>query len=182
MQRIIGSDQSLLGLVGPSWRVQIAATWAAFALFVLALSGCGGPEDTAVPPDTLNRRVLHLQQGESVDQVKSQIGEPDVESSAGSNEYLSYGIWQLAFIEGRLEARSRVIIPSGDPSVMKPRELSRLVRALHLGTGVREVQALLGAPEAVYLTYEGDAQPVRVLRYAPWELTFVGGALTLRAQ
>jgi len=82
----------------------------------LAVSGCGGSGgEDGKSPEALNGQILHLELGVSVDEVKDQLGEPDVESSVGSNDELSYGIWQLAFVDGGLKTRSKVIVPKGAP-------------------------------------------------------------------
>jgi hypothetical protein len=154
-----------------------------FALLAFTVSGCGDSGGKAVKsPEAVNREVLGLEQGASVDEVKDQLGEPGVESSVGSNDELSYGIWQLAFVDGGLKSRSKVIVPKQSPSASEPGALSKTVRGIHLGTKRGNVEAILGIPEVVYVIYEGGAEPVRVLRYGSWELTFVHGALTLRAQ
>lgn len=157
--------------------------WVAVALFALAASGCGGSgEEPAKAPEAVNRQILQLEQGVSVDEVKDQLGEPNVEGSAGSNDELSYGIWQLAFVDDGLITRSKVIVPKQNQPAREPGSLSRTVRGLHLGTKLRNVEAILGVPESVYVIYEGRVRPVRVLRYGSWELTFVDGTLANRAQ
>jgi hypothetical protein len=183
MRGLIDLDWKGLRMLHPSRRAKCGVSWVAFALLALTVSGCGGSGGEAVKsPEAVNRQILHLEQGVSVDEVKAQIGEPDVESTVGSNDELRYGIWQLAFTDGRLNTRSKVIAPKQSPSVSEPGALSKTVRGLHLGAKLGNVEAILGIPEVVYVVYEGRAEPVRVLRYGSWELTFVDGALTLRAQ
>lgn len=165
-------------------RVTPATTLACLVSVALCLAGCGSSqeEEAALSPEALSRQILHLEQGASVESVRDLLGEPDLERSEGSSEGLSYGVWELAFVDGRLSTRSKVIVRKDGPSVTEDREISRAIRRLQRGTRLRKIEAILGSPEVVYVIYEGQTQPVRVLRYGSWELTFVRGVLTLRAR
>lgn len=93
---------------------------------------------------------------------------------------MSYGVWQLSFVNDHLKMRSKVVVPAGS-SPAHDRDISRRIDHLSLGTRQAKTEATLGAPEVVYVIYEGAAEPIRILRYGKWELTFVHGALSFRA-
>jgi hypothetical protein len=130
----------------------------------------------------LGRQILQLEQGASSDSVKVQLGEPEAETSEGDTDGLSYGLWQLTFVDDRLTTRSKVIVPQGGHQVGGGPALSKKILGLQLGTKLGAVQATLGTPEMVYVIYEGEPQPVKILRYGAWELTFIDGRLSQRSQ
>jgi hypothetical protein len=147
------------------------------------LVGCGDSHhQTEATPGVLTRQIINLRQGVSVDLVKQRLGEPDAERSEGNSESLSYGIWQLSFVDNRLKTRSKVIAPENGHLVLQSPKITKKVLQLKLGTKLNEVEAKLGAPETVSVIYEGQSQPIRILSYASWQLTFVHGALSQRAQ
>jgi len=118
----------------------------------------------------------------SAEDVKGRLGEPKREEGEGNTNALSYGIWQLTFVRDHLTTRSKVIVrPNGRP-IVSDRNLNKAVRHLELGSRIGAVEAKLGTPEAVYVIYEAEPQPVRILRYGSWELTFVHRMLSQRAQ
>lgn len=147
------------------------------------LVGCGDSQHhTEATPEVLTRQIINLRQGASVDLVKQRLGEPDAERSEGNSESLSYGIWQLSFVDNRLKTRSKVIAPKNGHLVLQSPRITKKVLQLKLGTKLNEVEAKLGAPEAVSVIYEGQSRPIRILSYASWQLTFVHGTLSQRAQ
>lgn len=147
------------------------------------LVGCGDSQhQTEATPRILTRQIINLRQGASVDLVKQRLGEPDAERSEGNSESLSYGIWQLSFVDNRLETRSKVIAPKNGHLALQSPKITKKVLHLKLGTKLNEVEAKLGAPETVSVIYEGQSRPIRILSYASWQLTFVHGALSQRAQ
>ncbi len=147
------------------------------------LTGCGDShQETEATSSALTRQIISLRQGVSVDFVKQRLGEPDAERSDGDSESLSYGIWQLSFVENRLETRSKVIAPKNGQLVLQSPKVTKKVLQLKIGTKLKDVEAKLGAPETVSVIYEGQSRPIRILSYASWELTFVHGALSQRAQ
>jgi len=130
----------------------------------------------------LDRQVIQLEQGASVDSVKEQLGEPKASTSSGATEALSYGNWQLTFEDGHLIERSKVVVPRHGSSVPQGGNMTKKILKLPLGTKRALAEATLGTPEVVYVIYEKQARPTKILRYGSWELTFVQGALTQRAQ
>jgi hypothetical protein len=147
------------------------------------LVGCGDSHhQTEATPGVLTRQIINLRQGVSVDFVKQRLGEPDAERSDGNSESLSYGIWQLSFEKNRLKTSSKLIAPKNGHLVLQSPKVTKKVLQLEIGTKLKEVEAKLGAPEAVSVIYEGQPRPIRILSYASWELTFVHGALSQRAQ
>jgi hypothetical protein len=156
---------------------------ACLTMMVVCLAGCGGSQkQTAATPKYVNDHVLQLKQGVSVEFVKEQLGEPEAEWNDGNNEGLSYGIWQLAFVNGRLRTRSKVVVPKNGHVAAESQNATKKILRLQLGTKLGKVEALLGTPEVVSVIYERQSQPIRILRYGSWGLTFVHGALSLRAQ
>jgi len=151
-------------------------------LFV-CLAGCGvSQQETAATGKSLIRQIIELEQGASVDSVKEQLGEPEADTSSGATEALSYGLWQLAFAHGHLKERSKVIVPRHGSAITESGNMTKKILRLPLGTKRAVAEATLGTPEVVYVIYEKQARPTKVLRYGSWELTFVRDALTQRAQ
>src|SRR4051794_32882761 len=105
----------------------------------------------------------------SVETVESRLGEPKaVDNSAeGVTTGLSYGLWQLTFSQGHLTTRSMVIVPPNGRSRGGVRDLDSAVRKLTLGTRLSVIRKKFGTPNSVYIIYEGDPEPVRILRYGP---------------
>jgi hypothetical protein len=152
-------------------------------MLIFCLPGCGSSQpEVAAKGTSLNRQILQLEQGASVDLVKEKLGEPDMESGDGVSEGLGYGIWQLTFVHEHLTMRSKVLVPSNGPPSAGGRSLSKKILQLSLGTKIGVAEENLGTPETVYLIYENEPQPTKVLRYGPWELTFVHGELSQRAR
>jgi hypothetical protein len=152
-------------------------------LLIVCLAGCGASQQETSPTGKfLGRQIIQLEQGASVDSVREQLGEPEADTRSGASEALSYGIWQLTFEHGRLLERSKVIVPRHGSSVTEGGNITKKILMLPLGTKRAVAEATLGTPEVVYVIYEQQARPTKILRYGPWELTFVQGALTQRAQ
>jgi hypothetical protein len=57
--------------------------------------------------------------------------------------------------------------------------LQREILGLSLGISIDQAEAVLGVPEVIY---EDSPEPIKVLRYGSWELTFSGGKLSQRSQ
>jgi hypothetical protein len=156
---------------------------ACLLILIVCLAGCGSSrQETAATGASLSRQIIKLEQGASVDSVKEQLGAPEADTTSGPTEALSYGPWQLTFARHRLKLRSKVIVPTKGHSVTGARKLTKTILRLPIGTRIAAAEATLGVPEVVYEIYEGQAGPTKILRYASWELTFVHGALTQRAQ
>lgn len=95
---------------------------------------------------------------------------------------MNYGRWQLVFVRDHLSQRSIIRVPKSTRPARPSAHRSAKVMTLKLGASIDYVQELLGAPEAIYEALEGGPGPVRVLRYSPWELTFIQGQLSQRSQ
>ena len=150
-------------------------------MLIICLAGCGASQQkTAATGESLSRQIIQLEQGASVDSVKEQLGEPEADRASGPTEALTYGIWQLTFVRQRLKIRSKVIVPKNGHSAA--RNLTKKILLLPIGTKIPAAEATLGAPEVVYIIYESQTRPTKILRYGSWELTFVHEALTQRAQ
>ena len=155
---------------------------ACVAIVVACLVGCGrSQQETAATSKSLNEKIPQLEQGASVDVVKEQLGEPEADAIDGVREALSYGVWQLSFVNDRLEMRSKVVVPRKRPSRAGDHDVNMKIVRLPLGTTRGKAEARLGAPEVVYVIYEGESEPIRILRYGQWELTFTHGALSFRS-
>lgn len=167
----------------PLSKVEVWLMLACGMILGAVLIGCGDShQQTETTPRVQARQIISLGQGAPVDLVKQRLGEPDAESSDGDSESLSYGIWQLSFENGRLKTRSKVIAPKNGHLVLQSPKITKKVLRLKLGTKLNEVEAKLGAPETVSVIYEGQSRPIRILSYASWQLTFVHGLLSQRAQ
>jgi len=167
--------------------VRLCSSALAFTVGVIGLiaclSGCDQVEqETVVSDKSVSGKILRLEDGASIDVVRNQLGEPVAQTSQGAIDALSYGIWQLTFTNGRLTMRSKVILPRDGLPSKRSGGLNREIRRLRLGTSLGMAEARLGTPEVVYVIYEDGPQPVKILRYAPWELTFVNGKLSQRSQ
>jgi len=152
-------------------------------MVIVCLAGCGTSQhETAATGKSLIRQIIQLEQGASVDSVKEQLGEPEADRSSGASEALSYGIWQLTFAHSHLIERSKVIVPRHGNSLTADGNMTKKILRLPLGTKRAVAESMLGTPEVVYVDYEKQARPTKILRYGSWELTFVRGVLTQRAQ
>jgi hypothetical protein len=155
------------------------------SLGVLAVSsiGCNSSrQETEAKDQVSTREILELEQGASVDSVKERLGDPLEDTSTSTSEALSYGIWQLTFVNGHLTTRSKVIVQKDGRSNIVGRNLTKTILGLPLGTDIATAKAKLGTPEVVYVIYEDRSSPTKVLRYGSWELTFIDDALTQRAR
>lgn len=148
-----------------------------------SLGGCGESENGESPHgQSLTRRVLDLEPGASLEVARSRLGKPISEVNEGREDGLNYGRWQLTFVDGRLTRRSKVIVPRHAHSIRGSGNLERKILGLSLGMSIGEIEAVLGVPEVVYVTYERSSEPVKILRYGPWELSFSKGKLRQRSQ
>jgi hypothetical protein len=148
----------------------------------LCLIGCGGHGRQAPPSSSgIDELVIGLEQGASIDEVTTTLGPPVSETESQARTELNYGRWQLTFAEGRLDMRVRVRSPKGaSRSENTPAESA--VLGMWLGTPLREVRARFGVPSSIYEEYEVGPEPVVVLRYGSWQLTFEHGKLSQRAR
>lgn len=69
------------------------------------------PKGGALPKSNFNEVVLGLSLGETIDEVRPQLGRPEriIETWEGHDEkvtVLGYGGWQITFVNGRLEERT----------------------------------------------------------------------------
>lgn len=150
---------------------------------IFLTAGCGQAQpEEALEGRSLNHAVLQLDQGASIESVENQLGQPRRVDAEGDRTSLSYGIWQLSFVDEHLTMRSKVVNPKGSRPIKGSRDLNQLVRRLRLGMNVGVVMKHLGIPETLYIIYGVEPAPVEVLRYGTWELTFVDRKLTQRAQ
>jgi hypothetical protein len=161
----------------------VLASAAVVVALITSLSGCGQSEQQTVARGAvLSRQILQLEQGASVDAVKNQLGEPKSETNKSVHAGLNYGIWQLTFVHDGLTTRSKVIVPQNGRPIEGNRALGRKILRLRLGTRLEAAEEKLGTPEVVYVVYEGAPQPIKILGYFPWELTFINGKLSQRSQ
>lgn len=130
----------------------------------------------------LDRKVLALQPGMSVEAVRAQLGEPSSEISLEEEEVLTYGEWRwrLVFITAeRLESWTREYKSDDWPTDSKA--LDRKVLKLQLGTSIEDVREKLGKPEALQI-YRNVPHKEESLWYLPWKLSFTDGKLEFRTK
>jgi hypothetical protein len=144
--------------------------------------GCSEEERDAASQEPLGQAALELTNGESIAQVKDELGQPVTEFiDEDGNGALNYPRWQIGFENGRLTHRihelERRQVQRGDGD-----QLRRRVIALQRGVStIARVEALLGDPDVRELYYEGSSSsPEEVLRYGFWELRFRAGRLQMR--
>lgn len=173
-------------LEGRSLRWGRLAIWLgliAIAISAWTLGGCSSQDvgSTIGSPRRFDKRVLILPQGASLEEVKTNLGEPVSEATFGSEVTLNYRSWQLHFQKGELyqrvrEVRSGKTSPTG--RVLDHKVIFRLMP----GMTVRAVRETLGTPEVYEQIYESARKPAVVLRYAYWELYFRNKLLVRRTQ
>jgi hypothetical protein len=132
--------------------------------------------------------VLGLDQGTSIESVRSQFGKPVSEFSQGKEAVLYYGTWQLEFANGRLKRKTRYFrvkqgkeSPIREASRREGEALDREVLMLHPGMSIAVVRARLGPPKGREEEFEGTGRR-QILRYGVWELVFSEGRLTRRTK
>lgn len=152
-------------------------------VIAIAMGGCGeSSESDPLTGRVLSEEIAQLSQGLSEQTVIDRLGEPLAEFHHGSDTELSYGAWQLSFVNDELQRRSLVFAPQHGQRLKQTPKLERTILRLRLGSSIADVEAWLGIPQVVYVIYEDDPSPIKVLRYGPWQLTFVDGRLEQRAQ
>lgn len=153
-------------------------------VIVVTITGCGSNEEprTSFSAVELHRHVLSLDQGSSIAEVESELGVPLARSGSDDRTELNYGRWQLVFANDHLSQRSIVRAPKATQPVRPSAHRSATVMTLKLGASIHYVEERLGPPEAIYETLEEDPEPVKVLRYSPWQLTFIQDQLSQRSQ
>lgn len=148
----------------------------------LSVGGCGESQSGVSLGQSLNRRVLALKPGTSIESARSQLGEPISDVTEGREDGLNYGSWQLTFVDGRLTRRSKMLVPGHAHPARESGSLEHKILDLSLGMSTGETKAVLGVPEVIYVIYERSPEPVKVWRYGLWELSFSKGKLQQRSQ
>lgn len=166
---------------GRASRLRVIVAFLLLATVVGIAQGCSEEERDAVSQERLAQAALDLTNGESVAQVKDELGQPVTEFiDEDGNGVLNYPRWQIGFENWRSTHRihelERRQVQRGDGQ-----QLRRRVIALRRGVSIARVEALLGDPDVRELYYERSASsPEEVLRYGPWELRFRAGRLQMR--
>jgi outer membrane protein assembly factor BamE (lipoprotein component of BamABCDE complex) len=125
----------------------------ALCLMVLSLTAAGysaDAESQGVSGKAMDQMALKLEPGDSVEDVRSELGKPQLEKELGKERVLSYGPWQLVFTNSGLKSRTRYYRSEYHRNV-NARALARKVSELQLGMSVRDVKEKLGMPEALEL-------------------------------
>ena len=87
----------------------------AFGLLSIGADSCSEAADDLEKKTTnnpeINKQVAAVPLGASVAEVEAQLGKPDdrqeFNTSAGKDESLYYGQWQLNFTNGKLESKNK---------------------------------------------------------------------------
>jgi hypothetical protein len=148
----------------------------------LTAAGCDDAQHAKYHGEALTQAVRELEQGASIEAVKSQLGDAVSEAKHDSETVLNYGTWQLSFVNDHLITRSRVAIPEQAQSIHGGRRLERKVLSLAHGISIDRARSVLGVPEEIYEIYEDSSHPTEILRYGSWELSFVNGKLSQRSK
>lgn len=155
------------------------------ACVVMAVTGIIGCSDDTIHPSfsgvTLDRRVLRLPQGASIEAVEGELGAPDSEATDGDETALHYRLWQLVFTKGLLKKKSREYRPS-HPVQASGAAFDHKVLSLQRGMPIAKVKARLGVPTSYEKVFRSRSIPENILRYGPWEITFTEGGLTRRTK
>jgi len=147
---------------------------------VVGISGCSqGESQSTATGGALDRKVLSLGQGTSVDAVEATLGTPASKVVDGEATVLFYGGWRLAFVGESLERRSREhwprtrTLPAGE-------RLDLEVLELRPGMSIKAVKFRLGDPRVYEEVFEASPSPEKILRYAQWEISFSDDRLVRR--
>ena len=169
----------------------MAATRSNFRLIVSALillgylGGCSQQNHSSLQnTHALDKRVLGLHNGESIEVVKTKLGAPISEFIDGHGSgALNYSGWQIGFSRGRLTYRIHQLRRRRNGYRKMRRKVARnsAILSLRRGMPVDTVIATLGQPDVVE-DYYGLGPPETVLRYGPWEIRFRHNMLRLRTQ
>ncbi len=162
-----------------------AAFLVAGFLLLGTLGGCSDGTEirSSLSPEAFRREVLALDQGMSLEQVRSELGEPLSEFTENPTESaLRYQGWLLLFNEQGLEQRIRQYWPPGRRRHLIGRTLDSAVLQLGPGMSLASVKAELGVPQSYEEVFRSILRPELILRYGPWELAFNNGRLRQRTQ
>lgn len=136
------------------------------------LDGRSGPWTTN--SKALDRKVLALQPGASIEAVRSKLGNPASVIAAEGQVVLLYGTWRLAFYDEGLESRTREYRPGRWSTNEKG--LNRKVLKLELGTPIEVIRSEFGKPEA-YEIFSNPPSREESLHYGRWKFDFTDGIL-----
>lgn len=152
------------------------------AILGSGIQGCSqGGSVTVAEKAVSTRQVLALRNGDSLGEVLEALGSPESKAVDGAGDgALHYGRWQLMFEDGKLKERIEELRRVEQWDSPRGRDPVQKVLSLRSGMTISAVRALLGKPEVIELVYREGPEPVRVLRYGPWELQFRKGALQAR--
>lgn len=160
--------------------------WPIVCALILGVGVAGCSQESAtqvISRKALDRRILQLQQGASVESVEAELGGPVSEfTESPERSALHYGPWLLLFNGQGLERRIRQRKPSHRPSISFTGAFDSKVLMLRLGMSLDAVRSKLGQPQWYEEVFEGSAYPEKVLRYGPWELSFSQGELARRTR
>ncbi len=147
------------------------------AIFGVGVTACSGESgSSAIRGKALDRAVLKLQSGMSVDDVRAKLGTPRLERTLGKEEVLYYSLWQLVFEPG-LKTRTRVYRAGYRPNI-DIKALARKIQKLRLSMSIQDVRARLGVPEALEVI-QNPPHEEESLWYGNgrWKLEFAVGRL-----
>jgi hypothetical protein len=149
--------------------------------FGLSAAGCAANADTqSVTGEALDQKILRLEPGDSIEDVRSKLGKPQLEKELGEEQVLHYGPWQLVFTDSGLKSRTRYY-RSGYHRNVNARALARKVSGLQLGMSIGDVKAKLGVPEALEIYRNAPHKEVSLWYGAGrWRLDFTEGKLESR--
>lgn len=158
----------------------------------MGVSGCsnerGNGTDSWPPPNSkaLDREVVALKPGMSLESVQARLGEPQSDRKFGGEpgvQMLFYDRWQLLFEDGHLARRIKYVFerPFPDPSTVDQKEkaFDRRVLDLKRGASISAIRSKFGPPDT-YEIIRTVPRREEILAYELWELTFVDGALNHR--
>ena len=178
-----------------SLRLVLKRRFIAFALSSLILgavvAGCSDEsgEGWTANGKALDRKVLSLGQGTSIEAVRSELGTPGSEFIEGREASLQYDLWQFVFVDGRLKRRVKEhllehgsVPPFTKASERRSKELDGEILELQRWMSIKAVKSRLGMPERFYETFESSRTPEVTLWYESWELSFVDGVLVMRTK
>lgn len=121
----------------------------------------------------LDRKVLGLQPGMSVDAVRSRLGMQAYGAAEEDSIALFYGSWQLTFGFSGLDTRTR---DYGHRRWADYQLLDSKIRRLRLGSSIKAVKSKLGRPEALEVYATVPEQDIALV-YGPWTLDFTNERL-----
>jgi hypothetical protein len=144
------------------------------------VAGCGEEASRwTTNSKALDEMVLALRSDISIEAVRAELGRPRLEMDLGEEETLHYGLWQLVFIDGYLDSRTRYYTTMHQR--FPPWTLDRKVRKFRRGMSIKVVRSILGKPEALQVFKNAPGKEVS-LWYPGWELGFTAGKLEIRTR